>query len=459
MTAGGGVTDGRVHFVGVGGAGMSAVAWLLACAGVPVTGSDAAEGPYLAALRDAGLDVRVGHDPALVDGAAAVVVTSAVRESNPELRAARRLGIPVWHRSEALVRAVAGKRVIAVAGAHGKTTTSAMTAHALRACGIDASFAIGAPVLGVSGAVGGAYAGESDVAVIEADESDGSFLAYHPQIAVITNVEGDHLDHYGTVEAVEAAFRDFAASAGTVIACADDAAAALVAVDAAKRGVRVETYGTGAADVVVDATSVGRGTRRYAMGVSQPGAHNRLNAGAAWAAAVSVGADPRAAAAAMGSFPGTGRRYELRGEAGGVRVVDDYAHHPTEIAALLAAAREREPGRLVVLFQPHLYSRTRLLAPAFARALDEPGAHVIVSGIYGAREDPEPGVGPRTITDLMGATRAASVEAIEDLRAGAERAAELAEPGDTILTVGAGSVTDIASRILDRLLTRARNRG
>ncbi len=448
-----------MHFIGVGGAGMSAVAWLLASAGVPVTGSDAAQGPYLAALRDAGLDVHVGHDPALVADASVVVVTSAVRESNPELVAARQLGIPVWHRSEALVRAVEGKRVIAVAGAHGKTTTSAMTAHALKECGIDASFAIGAPVLGVAGAVGGAYAGASDVAVIEADESDGSFLAYHPQIAIITNVEADHLDHYGSVEAVEEAFRQFAASAAHVICCDDDAPAALVAADAARRGVPVETYGTGAADVTVDATSVGRGAQRFAMAVSQPGAHNRLNAAGAWAAAVAAGADPLRAATAMASFPGTGRRYELRGEAGGVRVVDDYAHHPTEIAALLAAARAREPGRLVVLFQPHLYSRTRLLAPAFARALDEPGAHVIVSGIYGAREDPEPGVGPQTITDLMGTTRAASVEAIEDLRAGAERAAELAEPGDTILTVGAGSVTDIASRILDRLRLRARDRG
>jgi UDP-N-acetylmuramate--alanine ligase len=195
------------------------------------------------------------------------------------------------------------------------------------------------------------------------------------------------------------------------------------------------------------------------MEVSQPGAHNRLNAAAAWAAAVEVGADPAQAAAAMATFAGTGRRYELRGEAGGVRVVDDYAHHPTEIAALLAAARDREHGRLIVVFQPHLYSRTRLLASDFARALDEPGAHVIVTGIYGAREDPEPGVGPRTITDLMKDTRAASVEAIDDVRTGAERAAELAERGDTILTVGAGSVTEIASRILDRLRTKERDRG
>jgi UDP-N-acetylmuramate--alanine ligase len=232
-----------------------------------------------------------------------------------------------------------------------------------------------------------------------------------------------------------------------------------VAAYAAGRAIPVETYGVSEADVVVDAVSVGRGSQRYPMTVSQPGSHNRLNAAGAWAAAVTVGADPASAASAMATFAGTGRRYELRGEAGGVRVVDDYAHHPTEIAALLAAAREREAGRLVVLFQPHLYSRTRLLAPAFARALDEPGAHVIVTGIYGAREDPEPGVGPRTITDLMSPTKAASVEAIGNLRAAAERAAELAERGDTILTVGAGSVTEIASRILDRLRTRERDRG
>jgi UDP-N-acetylmuramate--alanine ligase len=401
----------------------------------------------------------VGHNPANVAGASAIVVTSAVRASNPELVAARAAGIPVWHRSEALVRAVAGMRVIAVAGAHGKTTTSAMTAHALRTCGIDATFAIGAPVLGGAGVVGGAHFGASDVAVIEADESDGSFLAYRPEIAVITNVEADHLDHFGSVDAVEEAFRQFAASASRVVACSDDAPAALVAADAAKKGIPVETYGARDADIVVDAVSIGRGSQRFTMAVSQPGTHNRLNAAGAWAAAVAVGADPEHAASAMATFAGTGRRYELRGEAGGVRVVDDYAHHPTEIAALLAAARERETGRLVVLFQPHLYSRTRLLAQAFARALDEPGAHVIVTGIYGAREDPEPGVGPRTITDLMSPTRAASVEAIGDLRAAAERAAELAERGDTILTVGAGSVTEIASRILDRLRTRARDRG
>lgn len=437
---------------------MSAVAWLLSRSGVPVSGSDAAEGPYLAALRDEGLDVRVGHDPALVAGASGVVVTSALREDNPELVAARESGIPVWHRSEALVRAIEGQRVIAVAGAHGKTTTSAMIAHALRESGIDASFAIGAPVLGVSDAVGGAYAGTGDVAVIEADESDGSFLAYHPEIAVLTNVEADHLDHYGSAEAVEAAFRDFASSASCLIACADDAPAALVATDAAGKGVRVTTYGSEVADVVVDATSVGRNEERYPMVVSQPGAHNRLNAAAAWAASVEAGANPQKAAAAMATFAGAGRRYELRGEAGGVRVVDDYAHHPTEIAALLAAARDRETGHLIVLFQPHLYSRTRLLARDFARALDEPGAHIIVTGVYGAREDPEPGVGPRTITDLMEESRAASVEAIDDVRTGAERAAEVAERGDTILTVGAGSVTEIASRILDRLRTKERDR-
>ncbi len=433
---------------------MSAVAWLLSSAGWSVSGSDASDGPYLAALRAAGLDVRVGHDAELVDGVDAVVVSSAVRDTNPELRAARAAGVAVWHRSEGLARAIEGTRVVAVAGAHGKTTTSAMIAHALHESGIDASFAIGAPVLGVSKAVGGAYAGTAGIAVIEADESDGSFLRYRPDVAVVTNVEADHLDHYGSVKAVVEAFEEFAASAARLVACADDVGSADLAAAASDRGVPVETYGTAGADVTVDDATIGRGADRYPMAVSQPGRHNRLNAAGAWAAAVALGAHPATAAGAMASFAGTGRRYELRGEAAGVRVIDDYAHHPTEIAALLAAARERETGNLVVLFQPHLFSRTRLLAPAFADALGAPGTRVVVTGVYGAREDPEEGVGPRTITDLMEGGAATSVEAIDDLRAAAERVADLAEPGDTILTVGAGSVTEIASRILDRLRKR-----
>ncbi len=451
----GGLPSGRVHFVGVGGAGMSAVAWLLAAAGVEVSGTDAADGPYLRALAGRGLDVTVGHDAARVKGAQAIVVTSAVREDNPELVAARAAGIDVWHRSVALARAAAGKRMLAVAGAHGKTTTSAMAAHMLHACGIDASFAIGAPVHGVDGAVGGAYAGTADVIVIEADESDGSFLNYDPDVAIITNIEADHLDHYGTADAVEAAFREFAARAATLVACADDAPAAAVAEAARAAGRDVLTYGSrGEPDVKVGSRRVSVGDAEFELEVPFPGWHYRLNAAAAWAGVVALDAPPDRASAASASFAGTGRRFELRGEVGDIKVYDDYAHHPTEIAAVLEAVRASHNRQIVVLFQPHLYSRTRLLADEFAAALSDPVSAVVVAGVYGAREDPEPGIDATTITRLMKPNSMSSVDAVEDLREAATRAVDRAEDGAIIITMGAGSVTDAADWILDDLRAR-----
>ena len=446
---------GRVHFIGIGGAGMSAVAWLLHCRGTEVSGSDAAGGPYAEALKAAGISVAVGHDPTLVGGAAAVVVSSAVREVNVELSAARAAGIPVWHRSQALAWVVYPKRIIAIAGAHGKTTTSAMAVHALRGAGIDATFAIGAPVLGVDAAVGGGYWGSSDIAVIEADESDGSFLLYEPEVSVITNIEPDHLDHYGSEQAVVEAFGSFAERAGSLILWHGDPHAAAFIAAARLRGQTVVTYGESPeAAIVVGATGLGSPHGDFPLTLPVPGRHNRLNAAAAWAAATLVGADPGAAAAALSSFAGTGRRFEQRGDAAGVTVVDDYAHHPTEIAALLAAAEERSVCRLVVLFQPHLYSRTRLLAAEFARALSRPGVAVVLTGVYGAREDPEPGVGARTIADLMLPIDGGSVTVVEDLREAAAAAARLARRGDMVLTVGAGSVTDAAEWVLDELRSR-----
>jgi len=454
------VTEDRVHFIGVGGAGMSAVAYLLHRKGVPVSGSDGADGPYLRALAGEGVQVAVGHDPAAIAGAAEVVVSSAIRESNPELVAARASGLPVVHRSEALARAVFGLRVVAVAGAHGKTTTAAMMACALHGAGIDATFAIGAPVLGVAGAVGGAYAGAADVAVIEADESDGSFLAYEPEIAVVTNVEPDHLDHYGTREAFEEAFHDFAVRARLVIACRDDPGAASLAERLRREGVDVTTYGRDPeAGIVVGEGELTREGDSVPLHLSQPGWHNRLNAAAAWAGAVALGADGVRAAGALASYGGTGRRFELRGSADGVEVYDDYAHHPTEIAALLEAARERVHGRLVVLFQPHLYSRTRLLADRFAEALTVEDADVIVAGVYAAREDPEPGVDGMTIGRLVEPASGGTFRVIEDLREAAAEAARLARPGGAVLTVGAGSVTEAADWILASLEEREEEGG
>ena len=464
-----------MHFIGVGGSGMSAVARLVAARGIHVTGSDQRESAYFLALRDAGMDVSIGHDPANVDAVDAVVISSAVRAANPELERARELGIPVMHRSEALVYALEEDRLVAVAGSHGKTTTSAMVAHVLHASGIDASFAVGARVFGVEGAVAGGYAGTAGIGVVEADESDGSFLRYHPEVGILLNIEPDHLDHYGTVTRLEQAFLDFALECQVLVACAEDPTVARVARDARRAGVRVVSYGRSDADVIVTPTTLtlprhvdalswlkpsghesgssfmaGEGWE-HPLDVPVPGEHQRLNAAAAWAAAVAMGADARAAAAAMSTFAGTGRRYQLRGQVAGVRVVDDYAHHPTEVAAVLAAARAAGQGHLVVLFQPALFTRTQLHAQGFADALSIPDADVVIAAVHGDREDPIAGVTSHSILDRMAVPEGSSARVVDDLKEAADLAATLARPGTQVMTVGSGTVTLAADWILDRL--------
>ena len=467
---------GTVHLVGVGGAGMSVVARLLAAHGVRVQGSDARESETLVGLRADGVRVWAGHDARHVESADTVVVSSAVRESNPELAAARAAGLRVLHRSQALATLMAQGRSVAVAGAHGKTTTSAMIATVLRGAGLDPSFAIGGTVLTDDDPVAGGHLG-SDVLVAEADESDGSFLNYAPDVAVVTNVEPDHLDHYGSRAAFEQAFVDFAARVapgGTLVACADDPGARALAAAHATDGGAVVTYGTAAdADVrltgVVPVTDddgrVGvRATLAGAVGTAPfdglelrlrvPGDHNALNATAAVVTAALLGVEPAVAVAAATGFLGTGRRFEPRGEAGGVRVVDDYAHHPTEVAALLAAARPvAAGGRVLVLFQPHLFSRTATFAREFAGALGA-ADEVVVTGVYAAREDPDPAVGAHTIVDLVD-DPAVVASAVEDRVEAAQRIADAARPGDLVLTVGAGDVTELGAVILDRLRARA----
>jgi len=441
----------RWHFIGVGGSGMSAVARLVAARGVQVSGSDRGESAYFLALRDAGMDVRVGHDPALVDGADAVVISTAIREANPELARARELGVRVLHRSEALVWALEGRSLVAVAGSHGKTTTSAMTARALHGAGIDASFAVGARVFGVESAVAGGYAGSSDIAVVEADESDGSFLRYRPTVGIITSIEPDHLDHYGTVEALHEAFAAFAASCEVLIAHGADPVVARIAADAAARGVRVVTYGDrGDTDVIVTPDAVVAEVGSFPFAVPLPGAHNRLNAAAAWAAAVEIGADPALAAGALADFGGTGRRFQFRGEAAGVRVIDDYAHHPTEVAAVVAAARAAGAGHLVVLFQPALFTRTRDHHAGFATALSIEDADVVLAPVHGDREDPIDGVDSQLIADDV----VGSVTVADSLEDAARLAAGLARDGSTILTVGSGTVTRAPDWILAELERR-----
>jgi len=443
---------GRVHFIGIGGVGMSAVARIMVARGVPVSGTDAKDLPVMHDLSAAGARIAVGYDAGNLGDAQTIVAGSAIRADNPELAAARAAGLPVLHRSEALAATMAGHRVVTVAGTHGKSTTTSMVAVLLKEAGLDPSFAIGAnvPALGVNAAHGA-----SDIFVAEADESDGSFLNYRPLIAVVTNVEADHLDHYGTPEAVFASFDNFAAllpAEGVLLACADDAGARALAERTAGKGTtRVLTYGTAEdADIRLHddgpaAVAVAIGAQTHALALQVPGRHNALNAAAAFAVAVELGVAPEAAAAALGHFTGASRRFELKGQGRGVRVYDDYAHHPTEVRAALSAARTVAGGRKVhVLFQPHLFSRTREFATEFAEALAAADTALVLD-IYPAREDPIPGVTSALIADhLTNGRLVTASEAVDSVVA-------VAGEGDVVLTVGAGDVTAYGPAIVGAL--------
>jgi UDP-N-acetylmuramate--alanine ligase len=444
---------GRVHFVGIGGVGMSAVARIMVARGVPVSGSDAKDLPVMADLAAAGARIAVGYGPANLGDAQTVVAGSAIRADNPEIVAAREAGLPVLHRSEALAATMAGDTVVTVAGTHGKSTTTSMVTVLLQGTGLDPSFAIGAnvPALGVNAAHG-----NSGIFVAEADESDGSFLNYRPRIAVVTNVEPDHLDHYGTAEAVYESFDRFTAllpADGVLVACADDAGALALAERTRTRGnTRVVLYGTSeGSDVVLHDggpgdVAVSTPSGRYALALQVPGRHNALNAAAAFAVALELGVDPGAAAAALAHFSGASRRFELKGEARGVRVFDDYAHHPTEVRAALAAARSVAGNHKVhVLFQPHLFSRTREFAQEFAEALNLADTALVLD-IYPAREDPIPGVTSQLIADHLdeGGRLVAPADAVSALAAAAAE-------GDIVLTAGAGDVTAYGPQIVEAL--------
>ncbi len=448
---------GAVHLIGVGGAGMSGIARILLSRGLKVSGSDARDSPALAALRAAGADVHVGHDAVHLGAADTVVFSSAVRETNPEIVEARRRGLVLLHRSQALAALMRGRRGVAVAGTHGKTTTTSMITVALQRCGADPSFAIGGELTETGE---NAVDGSGDVFVAEADESDGSFLCYRPAVAVVTNVEPDHLDHYGTPEAVAAAFDAFAdgiVPGGLLVACADDpgARATAAAVSRRRDDLRVLTYGQAPdSDVrIVELDVTGAGARfvlqppstggpgpvpGLRMALRVPGRHNALNAAAAWAAATGLGFPPEEVAAGLETFGGTRRRFEAKGEADGVRVVDDYAHHPTEVAAVLAAARGVVgAGRVVAVFQPHLYSRTRIFAADFGRALAA-ADEVVVADVV-----------------ALPAERVAYEPSWSQLAAAVARRAA---PGDLVLTIGAGNVTDLGPEVLELLARRARAR-
>ncbi|PRY56073.1 UDP-N-acetylmuramate--L-alanine ligase [Knoellia remsis] len=462
---------GRVHFIAIGGAGMSAVARIMLARGVTVSGSDAKQSPTLDALRDLGARAFVGHDARHVTDVDTVVISSAIPETNVELRAARDANLLVLHRSQGLAATMGDTRRAAVAGANGKTTTTSMLTVALQSAGLDPSFASGGELTGQG--TNAAWTG-GEIFVVEADESDGSFLTYRPEVAVVTNVQPDHLDFYGTFEGVQEAYAAFAATivpGGLLVACADDEGSARLAGAAAAKGIRTLTYGFAesadlrlsehrADDAGLGTTTVLRlrGGEARTLALPIPGVHNALNAAAAFLAATEgFGADPVSVLDGLAGSLGARRRFEVRGEVRGVTVVDDYAHNAGKVTAVVATAAElarRRGGRLHVAFQPHLYSRTRDFASGFAAGL-APADTVILLDIYGAREEPMEGVtselvaaplrelpGERTIT--VGGSFPEAAAALADVAA----------HGDLVLVVGAGDVTDLADDVLRALEAR-----
>ena len=463
---------GRVHFVGIGGAGMSGIARIMLARGTEVSGSDSGASAALDELAALGARVHVGHAADQVGDADTLVVSSAIRDSNPELAEARRRGLRVLHRAAALASLMFGRRVIAVTGTHGKTTTTSMITTVLLDTGTGPAYAIG----GLLAATGtGAADGPGGDFVAEADESDGSFLMYAPDVAVVTNIEADHLDNYGTEQAYRASFADFLAKVkpgGLLVTSADDPGTRDLAGVARALGVRVVTFGESAdADYRVSrVTASGMETSltihhhsdnskkpagaELRLGV--PGHHNALNAAAAFAAAVELGTSPALAATALAGFRGAARRLEPKGEAGGVQVLDSYAHHPTELAADLRAARgiTGGRGRVIAVFQPHLYSRTRIFAAEFGAALglaDE----VVVLDVYAAREDPEPGVTGKLVADAVPGGAARYVAELGDIP---KVIAALAAPGDLVLTMGAGDITRMGPLVLAEIEASAAGR-
>jgi UDP-N-acetylmuramate--alanine ligase len=448
----------RVHLVGIGGAGMSPLATVLLERGHPVTGSDLRFGRECAVLAALGADIRVGHDPANVEGAAVVAASTAVPARNIELRRAAELGIPVLHRAQLLAALMADARAVCVAGTHGKTTTTAMATVALQAAGLDPSFAIGGTL---TDAGTSAHHGAGSIFVAEADESDRSFLVYEPDCAIVTNIELDHPDEYADLASVLdsfVAFLDRRPAGAPAVVCVDDAGVRAITdriagpvvgygetAGAALRidGIVAEPTGS-SFSLVADREDLGR----FSVGV--PGRHNVYNATAALAVARWAEAPLEAVRKALAGYRGAQRRFQRLGVADGVTVIDDYAHHPTELVATIAAARQTEPkGRVIAAFQPHRYSRTAVLGPDLGRALAMADL-VVVTEVYAAGEAPVPGVTAELVADGARAAGARThvVASAGDL---APFLAEQVHPGDLVLTLGAGDVTEVGPVLL-RLL-------
>jgi UDP-N-acetylmuramate--alanine ligase len=437
-----------MHLIGIGGAGMSGIAGLLLARGVRVTGSDLKDSKALARLRAAGAEVAVGHRAANVGRADAVVISTAIPADNAERVEAERRGLPVYARAQVMAALMSERRGIAVAGTHGKTTTTSMIAVILERAGLDPTYLVGGD-LNESGS--NARSGSGDVFVAEADESDGSFLLLSPAVAVVTNVELDHLDFFRDADEVEAAFVAFCRRAGTVVACVDDPGSRRVT---SSLDVRVVTYGEdGSSEVrlVGARPTPDGGSARLDLGGSEvdvelsiPGQHQLLNAAAAVAAVREVGVEPETAAVALRGFTGVRRRFERRGSVRGAEFVDDYAHHPTEVAATLRAARGSNGRRVVAVFQPHRYSRTRGLWRELGESLAEADV-VILTDVYAAGETPEPGVTGKLLVDALqeASPKTRTIYLPHRSELAAFLAREIRE-GDLVLTLGAGDVTFVA---------------
>ena len=446
---------GTAHFVGIGGSGMSGIARMFLEAGIAVSGSDRSENHNTEMLSSLGARVFIGHAADQLGEADVLVFTGALWADNPEYLAAVQRGIPVLHRSQALAWLIRGSRLVSVAGAHGKTTSTGMIVTALLELAQDPTFVNG----GVIQSIGrSSRRGSGELTVIEADESDGSFLLYDTAVALVTNVDADHLDHYGSYDAFDQAFVDFAAAASEFIAISSDDAGAL-RVGARLDRSRLVTFGEAAdadvrvhdilADGPVEFSITYRGrTHRGALRV--PGRHNAINAAGAFAVLTGLGFDPDDVLGAIAGFGGTERRFELHGVVRGVSVYDDYAHHPTEVAAALATARSVVgAGRVIAVHQPHLYSRTQLMAGDFAATYERLADHTVVLDVFGAREDPIPGVTGALVSERF--DDAAHVSYRPDWQDAADRVAEIAREGDLVMTLSCGDVYRIIPQILGAL--------
>jgi len=449
----------HLHFTGIGGIGMSGIAMVLHNLGYTISGSDQKLSATTERLAQMGMTIHEGHTAANVAGAKALVVTSAVRPDNPELVEARRLGIPVIPRGELLAELMRLKYGIAIAGSHGKTSTTSMTAAILAHAGLDPTVVVGGKV----GTLGGdnARLGQSDFLVVESDESDGSFLKLAPILAVVTNIDREHLDHYDSIEEIRAAFRDFVNKVpfyGAAVLCLDDENVQQILPEVKRRTI---TYGVSAqADLQIAEAECGhlvsrwklrlRGKELGAFQIRVPGMHNVLNATAAVALALELDVPVAVIASGLLEYAGVDRRFQCRGTAGGVTVIDDYGHHPTEVRATLAAARLCQFGRIHVIFQPHRYTRTQHLMDDFARSFHQAEA-VYLMDVYAASETPIAGVSSEALVQRLQDFGHRGARYCGSMEAAVTAAVAAAAPGDVIVTMGAGSVWQAGEKILARL--------